>query len=308
MAYTSFYHVQGAYADLALKQIVIETNFKIDTSSISMDNVLLYKCDENNTHERFTQYTLTIDKSEKNVVIQFEDYPSDNSKFYIIVKNLVDKLGRKLAENYDKYITFSYNIKTKVNIIKPTNQAVLKEGDVELVIATSCEDKGIKYRIEISRDVAFFKSDYIILSNNKDEVFISDNVEYNLIGFDIEQTEIKALINFKTDGQYFIRIRAEKEEHITGKWCDAVSFSVSTAESPLKDNSGFLNDFLFSDSLYEEELEPLKVLSYTMDGTTSQQFYIEFNKDIKFIQDEDSKYSKDGLLYLGKGYMIRRDL
>ena len=45
-----------------------------------------------------------------------------------------------------------------------------------------------------------------------------------------------------------------------------------------------------------------------MDGTTSQQFYIEFNKDIKFIQDEDSKYSKDGLLYLGKGYMIRRDL
>ena len=43
MAYTSFYHVQGAYADSALKQIVIETNFKIDTSSISMDNVLLYK-------------------------------------------------------------------------------------------------------------------------------------------------------------------------------------------------------------------------------------------------------------------------
>ena len=55
-------------------------------------------------------------------------------------------------------------------------------------------------------------------------------------------------------------------------------------------------------------VEPLKVLSYTMDGTTSQQFYIEFNKDIKFIQDENSKYSKDGLLYLGKGYMIRRDL
>ena len=309
MAYTSSYHVQGAYADLSLKQIIIETNFKIDTSSISMDNIILYKCLEDNTHDRVTNYSLGIDKTGKNIIIQFEDYPKDNSRYYIIVKNLIDKLGRQLKENYDRYILFSYNIKTKVTITNPTEQYVSNDSNVEIKMATSCEDKGIKYRIEISRDVAFFKSDYIILSDNKDEIYVSDNTNYKLIGYEVNQSEIKALINFKNDGQYYIRARAEKNENITGKWCnDIVSFSISTAESPLKDESGFLNDFLFSDVLYDEPPESLEIVSSTSDGTTSQQFFIEFNKDIDFIQDEKSQYSEDGLLYIGKAYMIRRDL
>lgn len=309
MAYTSSYHVQGAYADLSLKQIIIETNFKIDTSSISMDNIILYKCLEDNTHDRVTNYSLGIDKTGKNIIIQFEDYPKDNSRYYIIVKNLIDKLGRQLKENYDRYILFSYNIKTKVTITNPIEQYVSNDSNVEIKMATSCEDKGIKYRIEISRDVAFFKSDYIILSDNKDEIYVSDNTNYKLIGYEVNQSEIKALINFKNDGQYYIRARAEKNENITGKWCnDIVSFSISTAESPLKDESGFLNDFLFSDVLYDEPPESLEIVSSTSDGTTSQQFFIEFNKDIDFVQDEKSQYSEDGLLYIGKAYMIRRDL
>lgn len=309
MAYTSSYHVQGAYADLALKQIIIETNFKIDTSSISMDNILLYKCLEDNTHDRVTNYSLGADKSGKNIIIQFENYPEDNSRYYIIIKNLVDKLGRQLKENYDRYILFSYNIKTKVTITNPVEQYVSNDSNVEIKMATSCEDKGIKYRLEISRDVAFFKSDYIILSDNKEETYVSDNESYGLVGYEIEQSEIKALIKFKTDGQYYIRARAEKNEAIAGKWCNnAISFSISTAESPLKDDSGFLNDFLFSDVLYDEGPEPLKIVSSTSDGTTSQQFFIEFNKDIEFVQDKDSQYSEDGLLYIGKAYMVRRDL
>lgn len=309
MAYTSSYHVQGAYADLALKQIIIETNFKIDASSISMDNITLYECLEDNSHERVTNYSLSVDKSGKNVVIQFEDYPKDNSRYYIIVKNLVDKLGRQLKENYDRYILFSYNIKTKVTITNPVEQYVSNTSNVEIKMATSCEDKGIKYRLEISRDVAFLKSDYIILSDNKNEIQVSDNVNYSLIGCTIEQSEITVLIDFKKDGQYYIRARAEKDNNIAGKWCEQnISFSVTTAESPLKDNSGFLNDFLFSDVLYDDEPEPLKIVSGTSDGTTSQQFFIEFNKDIEFTQDADSQYTEDGLLYIGKAYMIRRDL
>ena len=309
MAYISSYHVQGAYADLSLKQIIIETSFKIDTATITMDNIVLYKCIEDNMHDRVTNYSLKVDTSGKNIILQFEDYPKDNSKYYIIVKNLIDKLGRTLQENYDRYITFSYNIKTKVNINSPANQSVLKTSDVEIKIATSSEDKGIKYRLEISRDVAFFKTDYIVLSDDKDETIVSDEEMYSLIGYTITQSEIQALVKFKKDGQYYIRVRAEQDRNIAGKWCDnIISFGVTTAESPLKDDSGFLNDFLYSDSLYEEPLEPLKVIGSTQTGTTTQEFYIEFNKDIKFVQDANSKYSKDGLLYLGKAYMIRRDL
>lgn len=310
MSYSSYFSVLGAYADLALKQIVIETNFLVNPKSVTMDNILLYEVsDDNETHKLTKFFSLSLDETKKNIIIQFENYPKDNSKFYIIVKNLIDKLDRELKYNYDRYITFSYNIKTKVKIDNPLDQSVLKDNNVEFNIATSCEDKEIKYRIEISQDVAFFKTDYLILdTNKKNNAILSNDLDYNFIGYDIDSEKIKALITFKTDGQYYIRVRAEKQEDIAGKWSDIISFSITTAKSPMQDNSGFLNDFLYSEVLYEEDSNPLEELSSTSDATTNQGFYIEFNKNLYFEEDKDSQYTKDGLLYIGKAYMTRRDL
>lgn len=310
MSYNSYFSVLGAYADLALKQIIIETNFLINPKSVTMDNILLYEVSNDNENHKLTKFfSLSLDETKKNIIIQFEDYPKDNSKFFIIVKNLIDKLDRELKYNYDKYIVFSYNIKTKVSINNPLDQSVLKDNNVEFNIATSCEDKEIKYRIEISHDVAFFKSDSLLLSDNKkEEIILSNNLDYDFIGYDIDSKNIKALIVFKTDGQYYIRARAEKQENITGKWSDIVSFSITTAKSPMQDSSGFLNDFLYSDVLYEEDYKQLEELSSTPDAITNQEFYIEFNKNISFEENKDSQYTNDGLLYIGKAYMTRRDL
>lgn len=305
MTYIAQFNILGAYTDLTLKQIIIETNFKIEPSSVTMDNIKLYEVDENNKHKLVTFYTLNIDKTGKNIIIQFDDYPENDSKYYIIVKNLTDKLGRTLYSNYDKYIKFLYNIKTKVSVDFPSDQSILKDNNIEFKIATSCEDEEIKYRIEISHDVAFFKSEYILLSDN---VYVSNEDKYSLIKYNIENSILLCSIQFKKDGQYYLRVRAEKTKEFSGKWSNIVSFSVTTAISPIQDSSGFLNDFLHSDVLYEEELEPLKELSSSKPATTNQQFFIEFNKDIDFEQNIDSQYSKDGLLYIGKAYMIRRDL
>lgn len=305
MAYAAYFNVLGVYTDITLKQIIIETNFKIEPSSVTMDNIKLYKVDENNKHKLVTFYSLSIDKTGKNIIIQFDNYPDNNSKYYIIVKSLIDKLGRTLHSNYDKYIEFLYNIKTKVSVEFPSDQSVLKDNNIEFKIATTCEDEEIKYRIEISHDVAFFKPEYILLLEN---AYVSNENKYSLIKYNIENFMILCTIQFKKDGQYFLRVRAEKSDDLFGKWSDIISFSVTTAVSPIQDSSGFLNDFLYSDVLYEEELEPLKELSSSKSAITNQQFFIEFNKDITFKQDSDSLYSNDGLLYIGKAYMIRRDL
>lgn len=307
MAYVAQFNIIGAYTDLALKQITIETNFKIDPSSVTMDNIKLYKVNkESEEHTLVFYYSLSVDETGKKIIVQFDNYPENDTRYYIIVKSLIDKLGRTLYSNYDKYVKFQYNIKTKVSVNYPSDQAVLKDNNIEFKIATTCEDEEIKYRIEISHDVAFFKSNYILLSDK--ESFISNDLECSLTKYEISDSVITGFIQIKRDGQYYFRVRAEKTEDIAGQWSDAVSFSVTTAKSAIQDSSGFLDDFLYSDVLYEEELDPLEELSSSESAITSQQFFIEFNKDIEFNEDELSQYSNDGLLYIGKAYMIRRDL
>lgn len=308
MAYVTYFNVLSTYTDLALKQIIVETNFKIEPSSVTMDNILLYKVDKENNHELVKFYSLGLDKTSKKILIQFDNYPECDSKYYIIVKNLIDKLGRELKSSYDRYIEFQYNVKTKTDINYPSDQSILKNNNIEFKIATSCEDKEIKYRIEISHDVAFFKKEYILISDN--DTFVSNEFDYSIINYklDISNKVLMCSINFKEDGQYFIRVRAEKDENVFGSWSNAVSFGITTAESPMQDSSGFLDDFLHSDVLYEEELEPLTEISSSEHAITNQEFFIEFNKDIDFTEDETSQYTEDGLLYIGKAYLIRRDL
>lgn len=216
MTYVAQFNIINTYTDLALKQIIIETNFKIDTSSVTMDNIKLYKVNnDNEEHTLVFYYSLSVDKTGKKVIIQFDDYPENDTKYYIIVKSLIDKLGRILYSNYDKYVKFQYNIKTKVSVNYPSDQAVLKDNNIEFKIATTCEDEEIKYRIEISHDVAFFKPNYILLSDK--EAFISNDLEYSLTKYNISNSVISGFIQIKRDGQYYLRVRAEKAEDIAGQ-------------------------------------------------------------------------------------------
>jgi len=160
MAYSSSYHVQGAYADLALKQIIIETNFKIDTSSISMDNILLYKCLEDNTHDRVTNYSLGVDKSGKNIVIQFENYPEDNSRYYIIVKNLVELMHGSISVESKKGIGSMFTVDLPFSIPKIDELSSSKSiNDLRvLVVDNDCASRiymtSILDRINVQYDIA----------------------------------------------------------------------------------------------------------------------------------------------------------
>ena len=47
-------------------------------------------------------------------------------------------------------------------------------------------------------------------------------------------------------------------------------------------------------------------MSKTDESCTDQEFYIEFNKPV--LLSKDMLEDKDGLKYIGKAYLIRRDL
>ena len=63
---------------------------------------------------------------------------------------------------------------------------------------------------------------------------------------------------------------------------------------------------LFSDVIFDEGYKELKVMSKTAESCNDQEFYIEFNKPV--LLSKDMLEDKDGLKYIGKAYLIRRDL
>ena len=84
-----------------------------------------------------------------------------------------------------------------------------------------------------------------------------------------------------------------------------ISFIVKS-ESLLDPTESYMEDMLFSDAIFADEYKELELLSKTDESCTDQEFYIEFNKPVKL--DKDMLTTEDGMIYIGKAYLIRRDL
>lgn len=304
MAIQTVFCVTGFEVDLSMKQVIIETNFKVDISSATPDNIKLYIINKEDI-QIVIPYKIQVEN--KNIILKLENYPNPNDKYYIVVKDVQDVLSRPLHNIYERTFYFEDDVTSKVNIILPTSQFTSKTENLELKIAISDENEETKYRFEISSDMAFFNKETIVFKNNRHDPYVSDSSKLEIIGAIRDGNEIHLLVKIKNDGQYFLRVRAEKTHYVVGDWSDIVDFNVVTTE-PIKSESGYLDDFLLPDEIFKEEIKELKILSKTPSASTSQDFYIEFNKDIKFEENLESKYSKEGLLYIGKATMIRRDL
>lgn len=303
MPIQSSFCVTGVETIFSLKKIIIQTNFTIDSATVNLENIKLY----NIIGEKMD---IVIPKQmyveDSNIIIILDRYPRKDDQYYLIVKNLQDKLTRDLYTTYDRYITFDYETITKASIQMPIDQELFKTKDVEIKIAISDENEETKYRFEISSDIAFLNKDTIIFEDNCREPYLSDKENYKVIGAIKDGNVLNLLINFKNDGQYYLRARAETSMFMVGSWSEIITFKVATI-TPVQDLTGYLDDFLLPNELFKEDFTELKLLNKTFDATTNQDFYIEFNKKIKFIQDLESKYSPEGLLYIGKAYLTRRD-
>ena len=71
-------------------------------------NVVLF--DEN-------EISLNIKIDGKNIYLEMEDYPVNNSRYYLKVQKIKDALGRTLKTSFDDYIRFTTDLISKVKII-----------------------------------------------------------------------------------------------------------------------------------------------------------------------------------------------
>ena len=78
------------------------------------------------------------------------------------------------------------------------------------------------------------------------------------------------------------------------------------SESPIDSTESYMDDMVFSDVLFDDGTKSLELVSKTDEACTDQEFYMEFNKPVKL--NKDMLTTDDGLIYVGKAYLIRRDL
>ena len=142
------FSIQAIEPDLSNKQIIIKTNFKVDASSVDMKSVAYYDYD----NSKLAVYKLEVET--KNIYIKLNDYPSSGSRYYLKISGIKDALGRKLATNFDDYIKFTEDVRTKVKIISPVSRETYK-------------DRTLDIKLEITAAVHTGVIDYIIC--NKEE-------------------------------------------------------------------------------------------------------------------------------------------
>lgn len=304
MPIQSSFCVSGVKTEFSEKKITIETNFKINSSTVNLENIKLYNVVEEKMNIIVPSKMYVEDS---NIILILDKYPKKDDNYYLIVKNLKDKLNRDLYNIYDRYVTFDYEPIITIDILIPTDQQVFKTKDVEIKIAISDESEETKYRFEISSDIAFSNADFIILKDSFGNYDLSNKEQYTLVDSKKDANNLNLLINFKDDGQYYLRVRAEMSDSSFGSWSEIATFKVAS-NAPSQDSTGYLDDFFSSQEIFKEEFTELKLLNKTPDATTAKIFYIEFNKKIQYSQDLESKYSQEGLLYIGKAYLVRRDI
>ncbi len=297
------YSIVNVFLDFTNKSIIIETNFKVDPTSVDLNTVKFYDYD----NSKLFMYNLKCDG--KKIIIQMAEYPVCGLRYYLHVIGIKDALGRTLKTQYNDYIIFSHDVKTKVEIVSPASRATYNSKIIDINLKATEVEPGLKYTIEISSDSSFFK----VLSAIKYNALASDNkfaVEGESVFLDNSGTAegdmIQVSARIEKEGQLFIRARAELSKSIVGDWSETISFNIHTVSMDSIETT-FLEDYLTSYDLFDEEtLVETKISERTDTGVNEGLFYLEFNKQIKLPADYE--LDENGYIKLGTVIGTRKEL
>lgn len=311
-------------SNYSTNSFIIHTNFSVDHDTVHKDNI---KISIIVNEKQIPIDTFILIPEGKKIYVKFDTYDYADQQFFIYINDIKDKLGRTQHVPYDKFITFNPNIPTQLNIISPLDQFASKTKAIHIEVAILGDNnytkdfsgasdiaifnedgsfaENIKIRLDVGTDKTFLNSEHILLQEHRSESTNSfevsaHNIERidNVLAFDLK-------VNKNT--QFYIRARMERTETFFGEWSDTITFMVKT-DSLLDPSDVYLDNMLFTESLFAEELPPLEVVDSTDVGFTGDEFYLEFNKDIVIPEEAMAKVTNDGLVCIGKCILIRRDL
>lgn len=227
--------------DAETKQIRIMFSNEVDPDSINSTTVYL---NDINGVEFKTTYAVNSNE----VLINLSEEIVPNEKYMLwITKDVSNMIGENLAVRVRKEIIFQTAIRSTVVIHKPYDfQEIEDELHLEFSerVAEKDDPPCLSYLVQISEGHLF------------------ENI---VIESMVEETDIK-LAGFKKNGQYYARVRAQKNAKDYGPWSKPVTVIVKIPEK-------------------EEEIEDIfteeaSILTTPENGITHESFIIEFNGDI----------------------------
>ena len=277
------FSIQEVIPDLSNKRLIIITNFKVDPQTILPTNIALYNYDLTSLET----YQLIPDN--KNIFVVMNDYPTNDTRYYLKIKDLRDALGRTLKTEFNDYIIFKNEVKTKLEIVSPKSRETVKSRVIPIKIKVTelDEEKATTCRIEFS----------------------SDNIFYNILNTveqDIVNGEVSIDTTIEREGQIYVRARAERD-NLVGDWSETICFNIYTI--PMESiNTNFLEDYLLTDDLFDDTVELIQteIQGKTAIATNDGVFYLEFNKEIQL--PENYEVDEDGYVNLGTIIGFRKEL
>ena len=277
------FSIQEVIPDLSNKRLIIITNFKVDPQTILPTNIALYNYDLTSLET----YQLIPDN--KNIFVVMNDYPTNDTRYYLKIKDLRDALGRTLKTEFNDYIIFKNEVKTKLEIVSPKSRETVKSRVIPMKIKVTelDEEKATTCRIEFS----------------------SDNIFYNILNTveqDIVNGEVSIDTTIEREGQIYVRARAERD-NLVGDWSETICFNIYTI--PMESiNTNFLEDYLLTDDLFDDTVELIQteIQGKTAIATNDGIFYLEFNKEIQL--PENYEVDEDGYVNLGTIIGFRKEL
>ncbi len=286
------FSIVSVFPDISNKRIVIETNFKPDPTTVDLNTVKFYDYDKSS----LCAYSLKCEG--KNIIVQLFDYPICNERYYLHVVKVKDALGRILKTQYNDYIVFTNDVKTKVDIVEPASRVTYNSRVIKLKLNIQDEgEQSLSYRIEISPDISFFKKIESIVCNEKTQEVSGEVVSAQDIVFNKNAVDMN--ITIEREGQLFIRARAELSEDIVGDWSEVISFNIHTIPMDSIETT-FLEEYLTAYDLFDEEtLIETEIKERSEIGTNEGMFYLEFNKNIKIPEELLDSINEDGYISLG---------
>lgn len=198
-------------ADLMEQSIFIEMTHDVDEDTLSAENIYLI--------DAATQVMAPVDiiADGSTVQLKLKNWAVPNQKYTLIVQPTIESIvGQKLKGALLKNIVFESKVVSTIKIVSPYNYKAYKKN-----INLSWREKtdGARensFYIEISDDTNFFN---VIYRTFIDHSYVVDaNNDY------LHKATIEPLEKY---GQYYVRIRAQKENGEYGKWSDSVTFDYS---------------------------------------------------------------------------------
>jgi hypothetical protein len=277
------FSIQEVIPDLSNKRLIIITNFKVDPQTILPTNIALYN------YDRTSLETYQLIPDNKNIFVVMNDYPTNDTRYYLKIKDIRDALGRTLKTEFNDYIVFKNEVKTKLEIVSPKSRETVKSRVIPMKIKVTelDEEKATTCRIEFS----------------------SDNIFYNILNTveqDIVNGEVSIDTTIEREGQIYVRARAERD-NLVGDWSETICFNIYTI--PMESiNTNFLEDYLLTDDLFDDTVNLIQteIQDRTAIATNDGIFYLEFNKEIQL--PENYEVDEDGYVNLGTIIGFRKEL